>query len=76
METNNLTWFIKQIGIPVTRQSIVDELQKHPHHSSLLAISDLLNNWHVPDAAYELAFGRDNRYPTLFINGRKLPQNY
>ena len=51
-----LTRFMRDLAIPVTRQSINDELQKHPNYNSLLAISDVLNNWHIPNAAYELTF--------------------
>jgi hypothetical protein len=60
MENDNttrvLTRFMVELGIPVTRQSISDELQKHPDYGSLLAYSDVLNNWHVPNAAYQLWF--------------------
>lgn len=60
MEKDNttvvLTQFIRSLEIPVTRKGINDELQKHPNYNSLLAVSDVLNNWHIPNAAYELTF--------------------
>lgn len=67
--SNTLTYFINRLSIPVTRQSITDELQKHPEHSSLLAISDLLNNWNVPNAAYEFTIDEllSAKLPTPFI---------
>lgn len=52
--TSVLTQFIRKLDIAVTRKTIDDELQKHPNYNSLLAISDVLNNWNVPNAAYEL----------------------
>ncbi len=73
MKADNITAvlniLVKNLNIPVTRQSISDELQKHPDHSSLLAISDLLNNWHVPNAAYELSYDElvSAEVPTPFI---------
>jgi len=51
-----LSLLVKQLDISVTNQEISDELQKHPNPNSLLAISDLLNNWQVPNAAFELSF--------------------
>ncbi|SDT43497.1 Thioredoxin [Mucilaginibacter mallensis] len=47
---------IKELHIPVTSQSVEDELQKHPEFNSLLGISDVLNNWNVPNVAYALSF--------------------
>src|ERR1700743_2400329 len=60
MNKDNATWvltrFMAHLAIPVTRQSISDELQKHPDFHSLLAFSDVLTNWHVPNDAYKVPF--------------------
>jgi hypothetical protein len=39
--TQVLNLFIKNLRVPVTKQSIADEIEKHPNCTSLLAISDL-----------------------------------
>jgi|GEM_PF-5002355 len=41
--THVLAQFTRKPDIPVTRQTIGDELQKHPNYNSLLAFSDRLN---------------------------------
>ena len=46
---------VKLLGIPVTRTSIAAELQRHPDPSSLVAISDLLDLWLIPNAAYNVS---------------------
>ncbi|GAB2978900.1 hypothetical protein GCM10027049_13160 [Mucilaginibacter puniceus] len=54
--TQVLRRFVQELSIPVTLKSIKDELQIHPEYNSLIAISDLLNTWLVPNAAYQLTF--------------------
>jgi uncharacterized membrane protein/glutaredoxin len=61
MKDNNniiqvLHLLIQELKIPVTQTSIESEVSKHPEPSSLLAISELLNNWLIPNAAYQLTF--------------------
>jgi len=60
MESDNITrvinLLIKELRIPVTQQSIEEEIAKHPEYQSMLAISDMLNHWRIPNAAYELTF--------------------
>jgi len=51
-----LTCFVRDLDIPVTGNSVDEELEKHPDYPSLFAASEVLNNWHVPNAAYPLAF--------------------
>ena len=48
--------FVNHLEIQITRQGVKDELQIHPDHNSMLAISDVLNNWNVPNTAYPLTF--------------------
>ncbi len=55
---DNTTWVLarlmQELAIPITHQSISDELLIHPNYPSLLAYSEVLNNWNVPNLAYEL----------------------
>jgi uncharacterized membrane protein/glutaredoxin len=62
-----LAKFVKQLSIPLTRLSIENELLKHPDHPSLLAISDVLNNWKVPNAAYKILFEQLGEVPCPYI---------
>ncbi|RYY36109.1 MAG: hypothetical protein EOP46_07600 [Sphingobacteriaceae bacterium] len=48
--------FIKQLKIQVSRNSVDDELFKHPSYPSLLAVSDVLHNWRVPNGAYGVTY--------------------
>ena len=58
MERDNFTEVLKHflflLSIPVTRKAITNELRIHPEYNSLAAISDVLNTWNVPNAAYQL----------------------
>jgi len=65
--TRVLTRLLIELKIPVTRQSISDELQKHPDYYSLLAFSDVLNNYDVPSSAYRLTFDQLAEVPLPFI---------
>jgi glutaredoxin len=60
MEKDNVTMvlnhFVAALAIPLTRKSLNDELQRHPDYYSLLAISEVLDNWHIPNEAYTLTF--------------------
>ncbi|CAM3926480.1 vitamin K epoxide reductase family protein [Mucilaginibacter galii] len=67
LSTAILSSFIKELDVPVTRQSIKDELEKHPHYDSLLGYSDLLNNWRIPNAAYQLGIDQLADAPVPFI---------
>jgi uncharacterized membrane protein len=60
---------IKKLKIPVTRESVATEMQRHPFAFSLLSISDLLDNWDVPNAAFRVPVGEliKNKIPLPFI---------
>jgi protein-disulfide isomerase/uncharacterized membrane protein len=62
-----LTRFMAALAIPVTRQSISDELEKNADYNSLLAYSDVLDRWQVPNLAYNLEFEQLANVPTPFI---------
>jgi ABC-type bacteriocin/lantibiotic exporter with double-glycine peptidase domain len=65
--TQVLNLYAKKLHISVTSQSIDDELQKHPEYASLLAFSDVLDRFHVPNAAYRLEFDQLTQVPLPFI---------
>lgn len=48
--------FAHELRIPITLQGIENELLVHPDLGSFIAISDIFNNWLVPNAAYQLTF--------------------
>ncbi len=62
-----LTRFIKELNIPVTRQSIIDEMEKQPNYNSLLAFSEVLNSWNVSNAGYKLDYEQLVEVPVPFI---------
>jgi len=65
--TQVLIEFLRSLKIPVTRQSINDELEKHADYGSLLSFSDLLDRWQVPNAAYRLGVEQLADVPVPFI---------
>lgn len=73
MEIDNTQWvlthYLKELNIPITASAIDQELQIHPLYASLLGISDVLDNWNVPNAAYQLTFEQliTDDVPTPFI---------
>jgi protein-disulfide isomerase/uncharacterized membrane protein len=54
--TRVISLLINELHIPVTQQSIEEEIARHPSYQSMLAISELLDNWQIPNAAYKLTF--------------------
>ena len=71
MNKNNLVevlkYLVDEMTIPVTRSSIEHELEKHPNSDSLLALSELLHNWNIPNASFELEFEKLSNLPLPFI---------
>jgi uncharacterized membrane protein/glutaredoxin len=67
--TRVLSQLIGELHIPITRQSIEEEIALHPNYNSLLAISDILNNWGVPNASYQLDFKEliESEVPVPFV---------
>jgi len=64
-----LCLIIKKLKIRVTRQSVITELQKHPEPTSMLAISDLLDRWNIPNAGYHVSLEEilETEVPLPFI---------
>lgn len=65
--TKVLTRFVNELAIPVTAKSISDQLEKHPDYDSLLAFSDVLDRFNVPNAAYKLSYDQLVDVPVPFI---------
>jgi hypothetical protein len=57
--TQTLTKLIETLKIPVTRKTVVEELERRPDYYSLAAFSDVLDRIKVPNAAYR-------RLPTAY----------
>ena len=45
---------LKALSLPVDSNKIIAELEKHPDYPSLLAISDVLSNFHIENNAYRI----------------------
>ncbi|MGI4871600.1 MAG: cysteine peptidase family C39 domain-containing protein [Janthinobacterium lividum] len=63
----SLVQLLRQLQVPVTRRSVYEELSKHPDHPSLLAFSDVLRTWGVPNGAYHVASAELSNVPTPFL---------
>jgi len=49
-----LTLLIKKLRVPVSPSTIKKDLESHPEYPSLLALSDCLTSWKIPNEAYRL----------------------
>jgi len=71
MAKDNPSWvlshFVRVLNIPVTRQTLNEELQKHPDYNTLLAFSDVLERLNVTNSAYKLTYDQLKEVPTPFI---------
>jgi len=67
--TKVLSLLLKELQIPVTRESIINELQKHPDLFSLRVISDILDHWNITNAAYAVTIKelQETEIPLPFI---------
>ena len=62
-----LVQLLRQLRVPATRRGVYTELARHPHHPSLLAFSDVLRAWGVPNAAYRVDAADLSALPTPFV---------
>ncbi len=62
-----LTKFISVLGVPVTKQTIVEHLEKHPNMDSMLAFSDVLEYYNVSNTAYQVPADQLSQIPVPFI---------
>ncbi|QEC77651.1 vitamin K epoxide reductase family protein [Mucilaginibacter ginsenosidivorax] len=58
---------LKCLRINIPAHEIVAELSKHPDYPSLLAISDVLQNFNVNNAAYQVSIHDAGKVPCPFI---------
>jgi protein-disulfide isomerase len=49
-----LVAFIKKLNVNVSSLTIKSRLQDHPDYPSLLALSDCLTEWKIPNSAYQI----------------------
>ncbi|WP_199138431.1 cysteine peptidase family C39 domain-containing protein [Pedobacter sp. ASV12] len=47
--------FLKKLKVKFTNDGLQQVLEDHPEYPSLLAISDCLTEWHIPNQAYKIA---------------------
>jgi len=62
-----LVQLLRQLRVPATQVGVDDELSRHPDQESLLALSDVLTTYGVPNAAYRIAGEELSKLPTPFI---------
>ena len=62
-----LVQLVQQLGLPIARRRVYEELHRHPDHPSLLAFSDVLHSWGVPNGAYKVAGDELPDLPTPFL---------
>jgi len=65
--TSVLAKFAKQLNFPIKYQAIYDELHIHPDYPSLLAISDVLETFNIPNAAFKIENDQLKDVPLPFI---------
>lgn len=65
--TRVLTRFVQELAVPVTSQSLSDQLEKHPDYDSMLAFSEVLDFYKIPNAAYRLKPDQLVDVPVPFI---------
>ncbi|RVU00440.1 hypothetical protein EOD41_13260 [Mucilaginibacter limnophilus] len=58
---------VKELKVPLTRLSIENELLIHPDYPSLFAISEVLSNWKIANAAYKIPFEQLGEVPCPYI---------
>ena len=58
---------IEYLKLPITRQSIINELRLHPDYPSLLAISDILNQFNILNGAFKIPPEQLQNIPLPFI---------
>lgn len=46
---------LKELGIKISAQTLINRLEDHPDFPSLMAVSDCFNEWHISNAAYRIA---------------------
>lgn len=71
---NTVIKLVKHLKVPVTAGTINLELTKHPDQHSLLGISDVLNDLHVKNGAFQLSAQELDEVQCPFIAHLSLPK--
>lgn len=58
---------LKLSGLNINHQDVIAELDRHPDHPSLLAVSDVLTNFHIENSAYNIGPDDLKLVPCPFI---------
>lgn len=58
---------LKTLGVNISQEEVISELDKHPDYPSLLAVSDVLNTFHIENAAYRVDFDELANVPLPFL---------
>ena len=58
---------IKQLKVPVTTTSVIEQVESHPDYPSLLSISDSLKKWKVDNIALEIEADKLDELPVPFL---------
>lgn len=66
---------LKELGIKISNQTLANKLEDHPDFPSLMAVSDCLNEWHIPNAAYRIAKEEYNAQELQFPFIAQTPAN-
>ena len=62
-----VTEFLKMLDIQYNRKTILKYFSLHPYHPSFLAISDLLDEFNIDNAAVKISKENFSKIPTPFI---------
>ena len=66
---------LKALGIKVTDKTLKDKLEDHPDFPSLMAVSDCLNEWQIPNAAYHIPKAESKAEELQFPFIAQMPAN-
>ena len=72
--TNITLAAIKKLNISVTNTTINETILNHPDYPSLLCISDSLNKWNIPNAAFKVEKDKIRDIPMPFITFLNKPE--
>ncbi|PTS91598.1 hypothetical protein DBR11_28695 [Pedobacter sp. HMWF019] len=72
-----LSLLIKTLKIPVTSYTIKNDLLEHPDYPSMLALSDCLTSWNIPNKAFQVEKESFNlaEFPVPFVAHLKREDN-
>lgn len=64
---NSTITFLKLLNVKVSSVMVDNTLHKHPDYPSLLAVSDSLQEWNVPNATFKMEPHRIDEIPVPFL---------